>query len=267
MANINLCSFVDSRMSPTLKRLKKQAEAFDIFEKILLYNEKCFDEDFLKIFGSKLNPKTRGYGYWVWKPYIIQKALSEINEDDILLYIDAGSHLNINGKERFKEYLEIVNNNKSGFLTFEIYGEVFLEKYWTKGDLLNFFGVIDNNSITDSPMRDATTIFIRKSQYSLAFIDRWLSVFKSNYSLIDDTPSVIPNFEGFIEHRFDQSVYSILCKIEGLEVLSAKEIYNTDWKLMDNCPIWQKRDKYIKLRYRYSLQRFLKKIKKRYFTR
>ena len=31
---------------------------------------------------------SKGYGYWVWKPYIVKKALSTINENDILLYVN-----------------------------------------------------------------------------------------------------------------------------------------------------------------------------------
>ena len=27
---------------------------------------------------------SKGYGYWAWKPYIVQKALSTLNENDIL---------------------------------------------------------------------------------------------------------------------------------------------------------------------------------------
>ena len=32
---------------------------------------------------------SKGYGYWVWKPYIIKEALSTINENDVLLYVEA----------------------------------------------------------------------------------------------------------------------------------------------------------------------------------
>ena len=40
---------------------------------------------------AKLNKK--GYGYWIWKPYIIKEALSKIKEGEILLYVDGRSGL------------------------------------------------------------------------------------------------------------------------------------------------------------------------------
>ena len=40
----------------------------------------------------------RGYGYWIWKPYIVKEALSTLNENDILLYVDGRSGLVKTGK-------------------------------------------------------------------------------------------------------------------------------------------------------------------------
>ena len=64
---------------------------------------------------------TRGGGYWIWKPYIISKMLEQINENDILVYIDAGCHINITkeSKQRFNEYINMINNSKCGLLRFQ----------------------------------------------------------------------------------------------------------------------------------------------------
>ncbi len=248
-------------MSPTSDRLRKQAVRFDRFDGMFIYDETCFDHEFLSAFSSILNSKVRGYGYWIWKPYSILKALNSMDEGDILLYLDAGSHLNPNGKKRFEEYIELVKTNKRGLLTFEIDGgPMFTEKYWTKGDLFDFFNVRNDARVTDTSMRNAAVIFMKKTSYSVEFIEKWLSVFKTNLALADDSPSISDNFEGFRDHRFDQSIYSIMSKMEGLDSISSREISTTDWGSMDEYPIWEKKDKKIKLRYRYSLIRFMRKI-------
>jgi hypothetical protein len=54
----------------------------------------------------------------------------------------------------------------------------------------------------------------------------WLDVFETRFDLIDDSPSKIKNFSEFVENRHDQSVFSILCKINGIVSLSA---YEFDW--------------------------------------
>ena len=38
-----------------------------------------------------LNTKhKKGHGYYIWKPYLIQKTMNKMNDGDILLYSDAG---------------------------------------------------------------------------------------------------------------------------------------------------------------------------------
>ena len=57
---------------------------------VLEFSTKDIDPFFLeqnkKIFSYK-----RGAGLWLWKPYIIKKALSKINQGDYLFYSDAGT--------------------------------------------------------------------------------------------------------------------------------------------------------------------------------
>ena len=52
--------------------------------------------------GDFINKNSKGYGYWIWKSYIIFKYVQEeMNEDDILLYMDAGCTFNKKGKTSF----------------------------------------------------------------------------------------------------------------------------------------------------------------------
>ena len=57
-----------------------------------------------------------GYGYWLWKPYVVKKQLELMNDNEILCYIDAGCVLNNNPTaiNRFKKYINIVKNNEYG---------------------------------------------------------------------------------------------------------------------------------------------------------
>jgi hypothetical protein len=56
------------------------------------------DDEFKLNFKDILREQ-RGGGYWIWKPYIIKKHLDKINDNDILIYMDAGCSININGKK------------------------------------------------------------------------------------------------------------------------------------------------------------------------
>ena len=70
-----------------------------------------------------------------------------------------------------------------------------------------------------------------------------------DFNLIDDTPSKSKNLKGFIEHRHDQAVFSILCKINSVDTLSAYEYWypskskgKPDWSILKDYPIHAKRD-------------------------
>lgn len=43
-------------------------------------------------------------------------------------------------------------------------------------------------------------------------LDKWFDITHNHFELVSDAPSMYPNHPDFIEHRHDQSVFSILAK-------------------------------------------------------
>ena len=106
--SIVLCSFANSFYEEGFQRLKSQAVKMNIFDEIYFYKEKNLDTNLKKHFKKYLIPYSKGYGYWCWKPQVILQTLNKVNDGDILLYMDLGSHLNSNGRKRFLDYIELV---------------------------------------------------------------------------------------------------------------------------------------------------------------
>ena len=255
-------SFADSRYRRSLVRIGKQAQEFKIFEQTVLADEDFLDIDFRNKYKKFLMAGTRGYGYWCWKPQIILQVLKNLSEGDMLLYADAGCHLNYRGKARLLEYFEILQNSKSGILGFQAKPPEMPLEYdgrqlfdypnyaWTKGDTLDYFGIRDNEEIINSQTIGAGIILIRKCQSSIDIIKKWIKTFSHDFSLIDDSPSKSPNPDGFIEHRHDQAIFSILCLQNSVDTISAYEYYypkknsnKPDWNALKNFPIHAMRDK------------------------
>ncbi len=254
------CSFADSRMKRTLDRVKKQAKNMEYFDEIFVYTENDLKRDFKILFKKKLVKGTRGFGYWVWKPQVILQVLSQMNDGDVLVYMDAGCHLNKNGLKRLDEYCERARMSEKGLCIFQealpadnanlqIYYSA-LEKFFTKGDLFEYFGVRDRKNICDTGQIAATAFVIKKCREAEELITEWLSVFQKNFSLADDSRSISPNFEGFVEHRHDQSIFSLLCKMYKIEGISAYEMWQSDWKRLEKYPIHAKRDKDLSIYWR-----------------
>jgi hypothetical protein len=200
--------------------LLAQAREFECIANAAVLNEFDLDTQFAQHFGSVLLKNVRGFGFYSWKPQVIQQSLRALPDESLLVYVDGGSHLNSAGERRFKDYVETCHSSESGILAFQTH---WTERNWTKGDLLDHFAVRDNPLVTETGQVQAGLLFLRNTSETRAFVDSWAKVFWENLSLADDSPSTSPNLEGFIEHRHDQSIFSLLAKLRGIEVLSASE--------------------------------------------
>ena len=238
-------SFADSRMSAATTRIAKQAEEMNFFDEIHVMNENDLDEFFFKKWGDVAKVGVRGFGYWCWKPYIILKTLEKMPENGVLLYCDAGCHLNPAGLPRLYDYVDALNHDDLGIKAFYThFGCIDVrERRWTKGDVFDYFGCRDQKDITDSLQVAATQVFIRKTAASVQFVREWLAAIEEDFSLITDAPSRGKNLRGFLEHRHDQSLFSVLFKLRGGIAFSAEETEVGHSDNREGYPIWDLRDR------------------------
>lgn len=257
-----LVTFGDSRLHRSLIRFRKQADSLNFYDSIYCFNEAGLDPDFIETFKEQLIPGSRGYGYWSWKPQIILQVLRKMEFGDILQYTDVGCHLNTNGILRLYDYFEYADASPMGILAFQAKmpepplkhdGRKLFDQrdyMYVKGDLIDYFGVRKSPEVINSYSIGATAFFIKKTKESVDFVEEWLSIVRKNFTYIDNTQSTSPNFEGFIEHRHDQAIFSMLAKKYHLPTLSTYEYYypkknsiHPDWKVLKDFPIHARRDK------------------------
>jgi hypothetical protein len=256
-------TFASSNLHRSLSRIERQARSLDFYDQLYFYTEHDLSPDFYERFKEHLQIGSRGYGYWCWKPQILLQLLDKMNEGDVIQYTDAGCHLNKNGIDRLVDYFELAQNAENGIVAFQAGAPgprlqcdqrdfpKWLDEEWTKGDLLDYFGVRNNQDVLNTPTICATTIFIKKCPQALKLINEWLKVIETNYHFIDNTPSISPNALSFREHRHDQAIFSLICKKYGVTKLSYFELWypskgktiKPDWKVLDRYPIHAKRDK------------------------
>jgi hypothetical protein len=276
---VYLLSFADSRMQRSLDRLARQAKSLNIFNDIYMFIENDLSVDFREHFKEKLILGSRGYGYWSWKPEVMLMALDRIQDGDCLLYIDAGCHLNNRGKQRLLEYFKILEQEEIGIVAFKaiqptednsslVYdGRKLFDQpnyRWIKGDLFDYFGMKDNPSVVNDQAIGAGVIFVRKCDRAIRIIREWQQIIWNHFNLLDDTPSVSANLAGFIEHRHDQAIWTLLCLKHHIKTLSAYEYwypmknakkFKPDWLALKDFPIHVKRDKDLGM-----LKNFLQRV-------
>jgi hypothetical protein len=203
-------------------KLVDQAHTFDIFDNKFGFTDTDLKKDILfwDKHGKFIIDNERGFGFWIWKSYIILKILSQINYNDIIIYADAGCYLIIKHKKRLYDYFNILENSDYGLLVFDFPD---IEKKYNKGDLLKYFQQLgydkfDMEKIKNSNQIIATYMIIKKNNHSMAFVGKWYELC-SHYNLINDSPSTEPNDTLFLDHRHDQAIFSLLVKTYGAEIL------------------------------------------------
>lgn len=196
----------DDNYMPSAQFQMETAKKYGKVDRAIIYNlkdiDKQFQENNKQIF---LAGGERRKGCYLWKPYFLNKALEQMEINDYMIYLDAA------GNYYRSKPLEIINYlEKKGI---EIVGSrkyQYLEKHWTKRDAFILMKC-DTTEYVNQQQCYAGFLIIKKTQNTMKFMKEWLA-FAQNYNVITDAPNICgkENYEGFQEHRFDQSILSIL---------------------------------------------------------
>jgi hypothetical protein len=191
-------------------RLTHQANQLDIFDNVILFTDEILKTEHADTFWDKhgkfIEENKRGYGYWLWKPYIIQHVMKTLDDGDILMYLDAGCEILQHKREKILEYMKYVESEQI------IGSKTAVERSYNKKDLVMHLDMnIDEH--LDNCQREGGVLLLYVTPAVRNLIDQWYEVACSNnYHFIDDTPSIIENDPIFVDHRHDQSIYSLLTK-------------------------------------------------------
>jgi len=232
-------TYGDGKFKQSLARITKEAKNFGEFANVTAFSPNTLSKEFREKHMRFINKSRKGGGFYIWKTDIVKQTLAKMNNNDILVYLDSGCKLNSQGKERFNEYVKMINKDESGILRFQMHQH--LEKWWTKSDLLDHFGVLTDKSITDTGQIIGGIFMIRKCPKALAIVDEWCKTC-TNYHFIDNSPSKIRNDKLFQQHRHDQSIISVICKIRGCVVLKDETYFKNSWNTIGlKFPFWAMR--------------------------
>jgi len=226
----------DKNYHAAVNRIKTELENADIFDEIVIKTDIDLkqDREFWEQHQTFIETNKRGYGYWLWKPYLIMKTMEKMEDNDILFYVDSGCEL---PKEettamQIKDMVKRCNQNIILY-TFS----AFDEKLYNKMDLV--VDLHSNNPSTMNSLQNAATLIaIKKTKLTSEFTKDWYTTC-CNYHYIDDTASAIANDPAFVDHRHDQSVFSLLIKSDKY-----KSVMNTPTNPMDGLPFIMSRKRH-----------------------
>lgn len=228
------------RYAAAAQRLGGQAGRSGAFANVSALTAEDIDPTFRARHASILRSDTRGFGYWIWKPFVISQAL-EIGRSDFLLYTDAGCTLNLDNStavSRLTAYLDFAAEHSVCSFVMDHQPE----SKWTKRDLLTLCGI--SSSDRESGQRVAGAILLRRCDMTRDLVGTWSRIAEmEGYRFLDDSPSHEPENEGFIEHRHDQSILSCILKSAGLPAIADETYFGKDWNDAGrDFPLWVTRN-------------------------
>lgn len=241
---IRLVSFADGNLAYRLaaRRLAREARSSGVFSDIKIYNRERVLQEIApgnKELADFISAKHRGFGYWLWKPLILEHELSRKPEDfEFVAYLDVGCSINITpeSSSRLMEYCTLAQTN--GALVFHMDG--FIEKEWTKRAAIEYFEA--SSEMASSYQRLATIMMLPNSSFARQLVSTWLRAANvDQHALLTDDLSR-NEIEGFRNHRHDQSLWSLATKVAGVHSISDETYHHPDWKTSGGpFPFWSSR--------------------------
>lgn len=199
IVGINYASY---QYRPAQKLNTKYALKYGMDE-VIEYSRGDISQEFISR-NKKIFSGDRGDGYWLWKPYIIRDALSKLQEGDLLVYTDAGTVL----IKPISLLIEAMEKDKMDVMCF---ASPYPELYWSKRDAFIIMGCEDMKYYC-SPQIIATAIILKKTEKNTRLVEEYLT-YCCDERIVTDSPSELEKeFPDFIQNRYDQTVWSLLCK-------------------------------------------------------
>ena len=197
-------------MEAAANRVKRQAESLGIFEKVIAFTNVDLTTSCPKVYSQYseyLNPSHKGFGYFSWKIEIVCRAMQgDFGVFDGVIWVDAGCEIYNSriAKTRLKAWMRSALRKGSFFFSLDT-----PESNFTKRLTFSEFPNLDPND--NSPQIQATW-FLLSGETGKHLAEKWLQMALKGIEFLDLSLSPGGERDGFIEHRFDQSLLSLLIK-------------------------------------------------------
>ena len=187
---------------------KKRLEQYDILDEVKVFNLSHVDSEYIEnhkeLFDSKIFP-------WISKAYLINKHLEECDDGDIIFWID--SDIVDLEEDSIETVFNMCNNSEKGIVGF--HNDFWLERLFTKSDVLNHLNV-NTDRYLNTNQSYGGIFLVKKSDYTVDFFKQWFEIC-SIIPLMDNSESISPENPHFITHKNDQSILSLLYKINNIK--------------------------------------------------
>ena len=226
-ARVTVVTYADAAMARSKAILLRELQPYldaDLVQSVHaygpedLYRDPAYpSKEFLVDYITDVSKKQRlrrGGGYWIWKPYVVNKALHEAsNATDIVVYMDAGCAMEPVAAGFLPWLKTLAVALKQDILPVQIPEDHYVGR-WTKRSVLDMFGITDAHPTFQRRQFAATHMWIRNTPLSRRITQEWASIAATKpaafMDLLPPHETAEQQYPCFTEARHDQSVWTLL---------------------------------------------------------
>lgn len=180
------------------------------FDKVFEFRKEDISQEFYQK-NKHILDQPRGAGYWLWKFHFVMRLLNDdsIPENSYIFYADSGSKF----IGSIDELITVFERDKLSVMTFR---QNHLSYIWTKRDAFILTGT-DSPEYTHTGARVGGWFLLKKNDFSREFMGKCHD-YGCDHRIISDSPNElgVPNYDGFIENRHDETIITLVSKKYGL---------------------------------------------------
>ena len=161
--------------------------------------------------------RSRGAGNWAWKPYVIAEAVERRRDGDFIVFSDTGMQaVSDDPMPPVAPLLTWLAGSDRRVAVGVLHGKP--QRVWTKRDCFVLMDC-DSERYWNADQIQASWIAFTVSPATRHLVAEWLR-FAGDARVVTDSPNAmgLPDLDGFVDHRFDQSILTNLIYKLDLEI-------------------------------------------------
>jgi hypothetical protein len=167
-------------------------------------NNPCTLDAEFRARNAELLSMPKGAGYWIWKPYLIHRAMLRMSENDFIMYADTSPKTGLTLDVAVEPVIDWLFEEPRRVGSLLLRG--FTHSHWTKRDCFHFMSC-DQPDFWNKPQIQTSPFAMLVNAESRELVREWMQFAADRRVLTDEENKCgLPNLDGFREHRHDQSV-------------------------------------------------------------
>jgi len=205
-------------------RILSQAQQSQFFDSVNCYSE----SDIVPLLRRHpihfLTNRKKGFGRFMWKPYVLLKRLSEVPNGDTVIYSDSGTHIDASGGPRLSFYLESMKSANKSIGVFETSSKYKAVSYVKRAVVDSYFPEFYLEPTRQMNSAYAGLVFARKTDRSEEIVGDWLRLCEQFLPWNDCGPSKNEIAE-FVGQDVDNGILNlVLAKHNDYMLFNGKEV-------------------------------------------